>query len=247
MEAPALPPAAALDDHRCRTRRDRSFVNWVRIDATSPEDLLVAVEDFLQCGRSHVIHFLAAHPTTLARRDRGLRDLLNRGDLNAPDGMPVAWATRILGSPSPRVSGTDSFAQIVRWGVSRRLTHYLYGGAPQVPEQLSQQLKERYPGTQVVGLESPPFGRFGPRMLAEAAERIRAARTDALWVGLGSPKQDIVAERLRELDAAPLILCVGAAFDFIARVRNRAPAWMRRLGLEWVYRLGLETGRLWKR
>jgi N-acetylglucosaminyldiphosphoundecaprenol N-acetyl-beta-D-mannosaminyltransferase len=83
--------------------------------------------------------------------------------------------------------------------------------------------------------------------VAEAAARMRAAGADAVWVGLGAPKQDLMAARLRDLDAAPTIFCVGAAFDFVAGTVKRAPRWMQRTGLEWLHRLLSEPRRLWRR
>jgi len=91
-----------------------------------------------------------------------------------------------------------------------------------------------------------PTAKLGDNEIDDDA-RIRAARTGLLWVGLGAPKQDITAERLRRLDAAPAILCVGAAFDFLSGAKRRAPAWMQRAGLEWLHRLAHEPRRLWRR
>jgi N-acetylglucosaminyldiphosphoundecaprenol N-acetyl-beta-D-mannosaminyltransferase len=193
------------------------------------------------------VHFCAAHPTVEARSDGGYREILNRGALNVPDGMPVAWAARMFGSSTERLAGTDAMGLTIGWGLDRGLGHYLYGSTPETLRRLRAQLEARYPGIRIVGAESPPFRSLSEGEVEDAAGRIREAGADALWVGLGAPKQDLMAFRLRTKGAAPVILCVGAAFDFVAGPKDRAPVWMQRSGLEWAHRLGSEPGRLWKR
>ena len=241
----------ADDGHRCERRSDGPRVNGVRIDPTSPAGFLRSVESFLlcgkDCGKAHVFHFNAAHPTVEARHDPAYRDLLNRGDLNLADGMPVAWAARRKGQPVLRLAGTDAMSALCAWGMDRGLTHYLYGATEETLAQMRANLERTYPGIRIVGTESPPFRAVTDDELDETVARMRAAGAEAVWIGLGAPKQDVMGARLRERDAAPLLFCVGAAFDFIAGTKSRAPAWMRRSGLEWVHRLGSEPGRLWKR
>jgi N-acetylglucosaminyldiphosphoundecaprenol N-acetyl-beta-D-mannosaminyltransferase len=239
--------AAPRGGHTCSPRLEGPLVNGVRIDPVTPEEFLGAVDSFLSCGRSHVAHFCSAHPTTEARGDGSYRDLLNRGDLNLPDGAAVAWASRLSGTPAKRLSGTEGFREVVHWGANRGLRHYLYGGSPETLGLLQEKLREEEPRIEIAGAESPPFRALSDAEVAEAAARMRAARADAVWVGLGAPKQDIVASELRAMRAAPVILCVGAAFDFVAGDLKRAPTWMRRSGLEWAHRLAMDPRRLWKR
>lgn len=212
---------------------------------------LRTVDDFLGCGRStgnaHVVHFCAAHPTVEARQDADYRQLLNRGDLNVADGMPVAWAARRRGRPTLRLAGTDGMEALCSWGTPGRLRHYLYGATDATLAAMRDNLETQHPGIQIVGVESPPFREIADEELDETVARIRAAGADTVWIGLGAPKQDVMGARLRARDAAPLLFAVGAAFDFIAGTKSRAPAWMQRYGLEWAHRLGSEPGRLWKR
>ena len=236
-----------LLERRCRVRTSEPRVNGVRIDVITPEGFLRSLSTFLSCGHSHVVHFCAAHPTVEARRNSDYRDLLNKGALNVPDGMPVAWAARMLGSRTKRLAGTEGLHLAALWGVDRGLRHYLYGGTPETLEKLRQRLEQMYPGILIVGAESPPFRPLTDEEVAGSVRRLQDAGTQALWVGLGVPKQDFVAYRLRTLRAAPVILCVGAAFDFVAGTVPRAPAWMQRSGLEWFHRLASEPRRLWKR
>jgi N-acetylglucosaminyldiphosphoundecaprenol N-acetyl-beta-D-mannosaminyltransferase len=224
--------------------RKFGFVNGVRLDPVSPIDLAERVAQFLNRGSSHVVHFCAAHPTVLARKDAAYRDLLNRGDLNIPDGMAVAWALRLFGCPATRLAGSDAMSFLCEWGVQRMTAHYLFGGTPEVLARLKAKLEARFPGIRIVGAESPPFRPLTEEEWADAAERMRRAQADVVWIGLGAPKQDYAAERLRCLDAAPAILCVGAAFDFLSGAKKRAPRWMLSSGLEWLHRCLSEPKRL---
>jgi N-acetylglucosaminyldiphosphoundecaprenol N-acetyl-beta-D-mannosaminyltransferase len=223
-----------------------AHVNGVRFEPLSPSELVARVEAFHACGRSHVIHFCAAHPTAVARGDADYRKVLNRG-LNVADGMGVVWALRMLGHRIERLTGSEALGLLCERGVARGLRHYLYGGAPETLERLRASLETTCPGISIVGGESPPFRPLNGGELAQASERIRSSGADLLWVGLGAPKQDLVAERLRELRSAPVILCVGAAFDFVSGAKQRAPRWMQRSGLEWLHRLACEPRRLGRR
>jgi N-acetylglucosaminyldiphosphoundecaprenol N-acetyl-beta-D-mannosaminyltransferase len=225
---------------------ERPQVNGVGFEPVSPDELVQRVERFCRCRRSHVIHFCAAHPTVIARSDLAYRDILNRG-LNVPDGVGVVLALRLLGHPAQRLPGSDAFALLCERGVRAGLRHYLFGGAAETVDRLHRSLRVRYPGIRVVGAESPPFRPMSECELSAASTRIRRARTDLLWVGLGAPKQDWVAERLRQHESASVILCVGAAFDFLSGAKRRAPDWIQRSGLEWLYRLACEPNRLWRR
>jgi N-acetylglucosaminyldiphosphoundecaprenol N-acetyl-beta-D-mannosaminyltransferase len=247
MASPSLTGDRMAGPALCHEPRQGPLVNGVRVDPVFPEGLLLFFDASLQCGRAHVAHFLAADPTVLARRDPRYRQLLNQGDLNLPDGMGVVWAARLWGFASHRVSGTEGLHLVARWGLNRGLSHYLFGGSPRALAACREGLEVAHPGIRIAGAESPPFRPITPEEMEEAASRIRGAGADVVWVGLGTPKQDLVAERLRRLSSAPVIASVGAAFDFIAGTKRRAPRWMQRSGLEWVYRLASEPGRLWER
>jgi N-acetylglucosaminyldiphosphoundecaprenol N-acetyl-beta-D-mannosaminyltransferase len=226
---------------------ERAKVNGVELDRLDESELVARVESFVRCGSSHVVHFFAAHPTVLARKDRAYRELVNRGDLNVPDGLPVAWALRLLGGPGHRIAGTDGFGLLCRAGVDAGHRHYLFGGTTESLERLRVRLETAYPGVRIVGAESPPFRDLDDDELRDVARRMRTAGSDLVWVGLGVPKQDLIAEQLRELAAARVIVCVGAAFDFLSGAQRRAPAWMQTTGTEWLFRLISEPKRLWRR
>jgi N-acetylglucosaminyldiphosphoundecaprenol N-acetyl-beta-D-mannosaminyltransferase len=231
----------------CVARRSGPMVNTVRIDPLTPGDLLRELDGFLLSGKPHVVHFLAADPTVRARRDPGYRRILNGGDLNVPDGMGIVWAVRLWGVEAVRLPGTEGMHLVAGWGLERGLPHYLFGGSRETLAACRRALETSHPGIRIAGAESPPFREPTETELKGAADRIRLSGARVVWVGLGTPKQDVVAERLRAHEAAPVIACVGAAFDFVAGTKRRAPHWMRRSGLEWVHRLASEPTRLWRR
>lgn len=222
-------------------------VNGVRIDPITRRGLALAVGSFLSCGESHVIQFLAADPSVIAMTDRSYRDLLNRADLNVADGFPVAATVRARGGETERIPGTEALLGLLRWTEGSSLRHYFYGGTEATGARLLRKIEAAYPKTTIAGWEVPPFTPLKEADYQTSADRIRQSRADFLWIGLGTPKQHIAAARLSDLGAAPVILCAGAAFDFVAGVKRRAPKWMQRVGLEWMYRLASEPRRLWRR
>jgi N-acetylglucosaminyldiphosphoundecaprenol N-acetyl-beta-D-mannosaminyltransferase len=233
--------------HTCRGSVRGALVNGVRIDAVTNTTLLAQVDSFITCGRSHVVHFLAAHPTVEARSDPSYRSLLNEGDLNVADGMPVAIAARLQGSRGERLPGTDALHVVARWGLGKGVNHFLYGATDDTLERMRTNLERLYPGISIAGQEAPPFRVVTDEEVDATVATIRDAGADVVWVGLGAPKQDLMGARLREREAAPVIMCVGAAFDFVGGVKRRAPEWMQRFGLEWLFRLISEPRRLWRR
>jgi N-acetylglucosaminyldiphosphoundecaprenol N-acetyl-beta-D-mannosaminyltransferase len=165
-----------------------------------------------------------------------------------PDGMPMVWINRLNGnSHVSRVYGPDFMKEVCRDGIEKQYKHFLYGGGEGVAEQLAAKLREKCPGIQIVGMYTPPF-----RALTEDEDRaiinqINASGADIVWVGLSTPKQEKwMARHLGRLHA-PVMVGVGAAFDFHAGLKKQAPKFMQRTGLEWFFRLCTEPKRLWKR
>ena len=194
------------------------------------------------------VHFCNAYTLSLAHGDDEYRRLLRRGDLCFPDGQSVVWVRRLLarGSRLRRVAGPDLFEAVFAASTTQAPRHYLLGGDESTLARLRVELSRRFPDAQIVGAESPPFRRLSPRELRAQDERITEACANIVWVGLGTPKQDYEVRRLA--DQLPVTaVAIGAAFDFVAGTKRRAPAWMRSLGLEWVHRLASEPRRLWRR
>ncbi len=169
--------------------------------------------------------------------------------LAVPDGQPLVWALHALGHPgATRVYGPDLMIKYCERSSTSGTTMYLYGGRGDAErELLASRLRERCPGLQIVGGASPPFTPLtleqDERLLAD----INASGAQVVWVGTGQPKQEQWMHRMRPRLRAPLLVGVGAAFDFHAGLVRQAPPWMRRNGLEWSYRLMREPRRLWRR
>lgn len=215
----------------------------VTINAAPFDDVLSRVLAAPDTGERLSVHFATAHTIVEAHDDPRLRAALAAG-LVEPDGMPLVWLGRRAGLPVERVCGPDFLPALVKGGIPDGRTHYFFGGAPGVPESLAVRLAAQFPGMRVAGTMSPPFRSLSHEEDDAIVEQINEAAPDYVWVGLGSPKQDIwVAEHRSRLHASTL-LAVGAAFDFHAGIHRRAPSWMQRTGTEWVYRLASEPRRL---
>jgi N-acetylglucosaminyldiphosphoundecaprenol N-acetyl-beta-D-mannosaminyltransferase len=203
----------------------------------------------------------AVHLVMVAREDPEVRDAVLRHDLVLPDGVPLVWAQRALGHrEASRVYGPDLMARYIERSVAGGVRHYLYGGRSQgALVELALSLRRRYPGVRIVGGYSPPHVSEGSptrptpfRPLTEAEERwvvddINRSQADVVWVGIGQPKQEMWMAQMRDRLEAPVLVGVGAAFDFHAGLVPQAPPWMQDYGLEWVYRLAQEPRRLWPR
>lgn len=215
----------------------------VRLSAAPFDSVLDRLVHAPETGERLAMHFATVHSIVEAQESPALRDAFDRGVVE-PDGMPLVWLGRRAGFEVERVCGPDLMPALIERGLSLGRTHYFFGGAPGVPEALAQRFAQRYPGLRVVGTESPPFRSPTADETRAVIDRINTAAPDYVWVGLGAPKQDLwVAAHRPELAAAGL-LAVGAAFDFHAGTRRRAPAWMQRRGTEWLYRLASEPRRL---
>lgn len=201
-------------------------------------------------ARGSDVHLCNAHTLALADRDPELRGILGSAALNLPDGQSVVWANQLLHRDTPlpatRVYGPDLFLDVFDHGQDAGLRHYLLGSTPEVLDGLRGELLRRFPGALIVGACSPPFRSLTARELRDEGQAILASGADIVWVGLGTPKQDVRAAQLAA--ALPMVsVAVGAAFDFVAGSKRQAPQWVQRRGLEWAFRLGCEPRRLWRR
>jgi len=169
--------------------------------------------------------------------------------LAVPDGQPLVWALHALGhARATRVYGPDLMALYCARAASAGTPIYLYGGRDQgALDLLERSLRERFPGLRIVGGHSPPFRALTPEEEEQVIADIDGSGAAVVWVGTGQPKQEIWMHRMRPRLFAPLLVGVGAAFDFHAGLVSQAPRWMQRNGLEWAYRLSREPRRLWPR
>lgn len=218
----------------------------MRINAAPFADVLDMVLRAPAAGDRLSLHFATAHMLVNAHESARLREAL-RGGLVEPDGMPLVWLGRRAGLAVERVCGPDLMPAVIERGIEKGRTHFFYGGVTGVPEALAARLAARYPGMRVAGTLSPPFRPLASDEEESIVAQINAAEPDYVWVGLGTPKQDLWVAANRPRLNAPALLAVGAAFDFHAGRRRRAPRWMQRSGTEWIYRLATEPRRLARR
>ena len=189
------------------------------------------------------------HTVMASAEDAELRSALLGSSLNVPDGQPLVWAINALGhSLAGRVYGPELMARACARAAETGQRFYLYGGRNQgALVQLALNLRQRYPGVKIVGGYSPPHRPLTDDEQASVVREINGSRADVVWAGIGVPKQEKWMMRMRPLLDAPVLIGVGAAFDFHAGLVPQAPAWIQDSGLEWAYRLAHEPRRLWRR
>jgi len=212
----------------------RVQVLGVGISAVNPESAVEAIAGWIETGQRSYVCVTGVHGVMESQRDPALRRIHNASGLTVPDGMPMVWAGHRVGAPwMSQVRGADLMFSVLRRAAERGWSSYLYGGADGVPELLAQNLARRIPALKIVGAYSPPFRALTPEEDEEVVRRINASGADLVWVGLSTPKQERwMAEHRERLDAS-VLLGVGAAFDFHAGLKQQAPGWMQRHGLEW--------------
>lgn len=232
-----------------QTQPSRFPVLAASISAVRPAVVVERVLAMVSARARGYINVCTVHTMLECVDDRRMADIVNSSTLAVPDGMPLVWLGRraFPEADVQRCYGPDLMLAICEAGLVTGLRHCLYGGAPDVLELLEQNLKTKFPGLKVVERISPPFRDLTDAEEQQMATRINAALPDVVWVGLGTPKQDLWMGEFREKLKAPVLIAVGAAFNFHAGRLAQAPVWMQRTGLEWLYRLLREPRRLWKR
>lgn len=226
-----------------------AHVAGLDFDALSEEQVLARIIADLGDGRGGRVATPNIDICRRVMKDPVARDLISTSSLVVADGMPLIWATRLLGSDLPeRVTGSSLIFTLSEAAAANGKSIYLLGGEPGVPEQAAAELTRRYPGLVVAGVDAPPVG-FDrqPGELAAVRERLELARPDIVFVGLGFPKQErVISAFAPSLPAAWFVGC-GAAIPFAAGALSRAPEWMQQSGLEWAHRLISEPRRLFRR
>src|SRR5262245_18429390 len=192
--------------------------------------------------------FCNVHVLMTARRSAPVMEALRGAWLVFPDGAPIAWRMRRAGNDSARrVGGPDLMARVLDLGRADGLRHGFYGSTPDVLDDLSESVARRFPGALVAAAIAPPFGDLDEREVGHHVARIRAAGVDVLWIGLGAPRQELWMACFAAQARPTVYLDVGAAYDFLAGRKARAPRWMQQAGLEWAHRLASEPRRLSRR
>jgi N-acetylglucosaminyldiphosphoundecaprenol N-acetyl-beta-D-mannosaminyltransferase len=191
----------------------------------------------------------ATHTLMASREDSQLRAAVDGASFTVADGRPIVWGLALLGHRLPdRIYGPELMLHACRKAESSGHKFFLYGGrSPEALARLQQTLEAEHPALEIVGAHSPPFRPLTKTEQADLIKEINSSGADVVWVGIGVPKQEYWMADMRPHLAAPVLLGVGAAFDFHAGLIAQAPRWMQRCGLEWLFRLSREPRRLWRR
>lgn len=227
---------------------DRVNVLGVGVSALSIPLALGRFNDWIAAEAREYVCVADVHAVMQSRWDDGFRAIHNGAGIVTPDGMPLVWLCRLAGRAQvSRVYGPDLLLATCAHSVARGWRHFFYGGAPGVAATLAAHLAARFPGLVVAGTHTPPFRDLSEAEAAEVAASIDAARADIVWVGLSTPKQERWMAAFRPRLAAPILVGIGAAFDFHSGTKPQAPYWIQRSGFEWLFRLASEPRRLWPR
>ncbi len=227
---------------------ERVNILGVGVSAINMEQALAAFREWIERGSRQYVCVTPAHAVMDCYRDPSLQAVFNESGLTTPDGMAIVWLLRMHGRQHVgRVYGPDLMRAVCRISIEKGWRHYLYGGQPGVVECLKSTLEAEYEGICVVGMYSPPFRPMTEEEDRQVIAAINAASPDIVWVGISSPRQERwMHDHLGQLNASVMV-GVGAAFDFVSGCKPQAPRWMQRIGMEWLFRLWMEPGRLWPR
>jgi N-acetylglucosaminyldiphosphoundecaprenol N-acetyl-beta-D-mannosaminyltransferase len=226
----------------------RMNILGVGVSAINMGIAIETIDQWIAHQQRHYVCVTNVHVVMECQRDEWLRRALNGAGMVTPDGVPLVWLMRRNGfSHVGRVYGPDLLMALCEHSLAKAHRHYFYGGAPGVAELLATSLHQRFPGLQVCGWYAPPFRPLTESEDEQVVEMINAANPDIVWVGLGAPRQEHwIATHTGRL-TAPVLIGVGAAFDFHSGRKKQAPLWMQRNGLEWLFRLATEPTRLGRR
>jgi N-acetylglucosaminyldiphosphoundecaprenol N-acetyl-beta-D-mannosaminyltransferase len=226
---------------------DRINVLGVAVSAINMDQALAEIDRWILARDPSYICICTVHGVMDCQRFDDLKHVFNSAGLVTPDGMPLVWLGRAKHANVSRVYGPDLMLAEFARSTSTGHRHFLYGGLNGTGDRLSTAMQTRFPGLEVVGVLEPPLASLDELASPDTADSINAARPDVVWVGIGSPKQERWMARMRPLLDAPVLIGVGAAFDFHSGAVRQAPLWMQRSGLEWLFRLVTHPRRLWRR
>ncbi len=230
------------------TGSERVNILGVGVSAVNMDQALERIRGWVGARERHYVCVCPVHSIMECRRSDEVRQIFNAAGMVTPDGMPVVWVARRSGFPHVRrVYGPDLMLAELEQSELLGHRHFFYGGGRGVAERLAAAMRKRFPRVTIAGVVEPPFAPLDELCTPQTADLINGAQPDVVWVGMSSPKQDRWMARMRGLLEAPVLIAVGAAFDFHSGAVKQAPVWMQRSGLEWAYRLGTDPARLWRR
>jgi N-acetylglucosaminyldiphosphoundecaprenol N-acetyl-beta-D-mannosaminyltransferase len=221
----------------------------VPLALTDYERTMEWMDATIAAGRKGYVAVAAVHTVMACQEDPDLHAAVHGAALVVPDGQPLVWAMNLLGHQLPhRVYGPELMDRACARAARTGTRMFLYGGRNQgALVQLALNLRRRHPDLKIVGGYAPPFRALSAEEEDAVVAEVNRSRADVVWVGIGVPKQEKWMAAFRDRLDAPVLVGVGAAFDFHAGLVPQAPDWMQGVGLEWAYRLSKEPRRLWKR
>jgi len=227
--------------------RQRLRIGSVWVDVLTFQETLREIERLVDRKQGGSVFTPNVDHVVKASMNTPFREAYDRVSLSVADGMPLIWASPLLGCPLPeRVAGSDLLMPVLELAARHKWRVYLLGGAPGVAPAVARLLTDQM-GITVAGWDDCRIDQNGSDADGSSFERARAARPDIIFVALGPPKQELWIDKARDLVGPAVSLGVGASLDFLVGKYKRAPRWMGRVGLEWAYRLAQEPRRLWRR
>ena len=225
----------------------RSSVNVLGCPITKLdlEEFVTVAEDFIQSGRPHYIAVVNVAKVIKMRSDSDLRQSVCAAEMVGADGVPLVWASRLLGNSLPgRVNGTDLMYRLLERANKKGYRVFFFGATEQVLQSVLKVVRKNYPGMKIAGFHD---GYFTPTEEAAIVEQIKKAHADILFIAFGTPKKELWVRRYLLEMGVPVVHGVGGSFDVLSGAIPRAPLWMQQCGLEWLFRLWQEPRRMWQR
>ncbi len=224
------------------------YILGVKISISNIQSACGAIENWIFERKKTYVCIAPVATIVDCQGDEKYRGIINNAGMATPDGMPLVWLGRMKGYREiERTYGPDLFDAFLKLSQQKQYRHYFYGGTPRTLNLLIDRLKERYPQLNISGCYSPPFRDMHDTEEQTVLDKINHSHPDILWIGLGSPKQDYWMYYHRHKLNVPVMVGIGAAFDFVAGTKPQAPQILRQSGLEWMFRLCSEPSRLWRR
>lgn len=227
------------------------YILGVKLDDLDISSSVTAIEEWIKTGRSIPAKYVCVtnvNSVVEAQKDGFLKKITNESDLSVCDGMPLVWLAKMTGGKlRERVYGLSLMNRVLAVSEKKGYSHYFYGSTDSVLQNMIRNIKVKYPSLKIKGSYSPPFRKLTQEEDDIIVSDINNSGADIVWIGLGYPKQEIWMYEFGKFIKCPVLIGVGAAFDFLAGNKAQAPRWMQNSGLEWLFRLLSEPRRLWRR
>lgn len=227
-----------------KSAHDRVEILGIAVDCLAMEESIARIETFIASGQPHMVVTADSSGLVIARDDPEFREILLRADLVTPDSAGILWAARRKGKPiSARVSGVDIVGRLCALSADKGYRLYFLGAAPGVAEVAAEKLRLRYPGCNIVGTR---HGYFPPESDEVVASEVAESKPHVLLVAMGIPRQEKFINSMREIIGAPVAMGVGGSFDVFSGRAKRAPVWVQKIWMEWLWRVMLNPRKFGK-